>query len=79
VHDLLCAHNFATEGGANGLMPEANAENWLFTGIVFDDIDRDARLGGRAGSRRDANVIGCSGIDFFQSNLVIAVHPHVLA
>src|SRR5690606_34010367 len=56
VHDAPGANDPATEGGADGLVAEADAEQRNAAGEVFYRGDGNTRLIGRAGAGRDHDV-----------------------
>src|ERR1700722_8321948 len=79
VHQFLSANDATTEGGANGLMAEADAENGNFSGETPDERDADAGFLGRAGAGRYKDTFGAQGGDFVERDLVVAAHFELLA
>ncbi len=76
MHDLAGAHDVTAERGADGLVPQTDAENRALTGEVLDEINADASLMRCARPRRDQDVIRPEALDFLRGDLVIAADLH---
>src|SRR3984885_13264866 len=78
VHQFLSANDATTEGGAYGLMAEADAENGNFSGETLDERHTDTSFLGSTGTGRDKNTFGTQGGDFVQRDLVVAANFELL-
>src|SRR6185369_5951005 len=74
VHELLRTHDLAAECCPHGLVPEAHAQDRQLAGEMADGVDRNARFGRRAGTRRHHQVIWVALRNAFDGDLVIAKH-----
>jgi hypothetical protein len=74
VHEVGGANDIPSKSRADGLMPEANAENGNFAGEMANQIDADACILGRAGSGRDYDVLGRQLFDSSDGNLVVTAN-----
>ena len=77
MHQLLGANDFAAEGGANRLVPEADTQYRQLAGEVLDCGHRNAGLRRRAGSRRDHQAVDASrhALGYaFHGDFVVAKH-----
>src|SRR5712692_5077455 len=73
------AHDFSAKGGANGLVPQAHAEDGDFSGKPLDYLHGDARLLRGAGTRRDDNLFRAASGNFVRGNFVVAAHLDIAA
>src|SRR5260370_34316162 len=73
------AHDFSSKGGANGLMPQAYAEDRDFSGKPLNELHRDARLLRGARTRRDDNLFRAAVGNFVGGNFVVAAHLDIAA
>jgi len=74
VHKVSGADNASAEGGSNGLMSQANAEQWDSPREVADELDADAGFLRSAGAGRDHDPLGTEPFDFLYRNLVVPPH-----
>ena len=72
VDDLARAHDLAAEYLADGLMAEADAEDWHFAAELADDIFADARIPRDARPRRDDDARVLFRLDLGHCRLVMA-------
>src|SRR5215471_16135560 len=73
------AHHTAAKDLPNRLMTQTNAENRRCLTKAFDNLHRYARIGRRAGSRRNYNPIGLQfRCDLVNRNFIIAAHLYLL-
>ena len=79
VEEFRGANDFAAEGGADGLMPEANAQDRKFPGETLDQLHGNAGLLGRARPRGNDNLVRLALGDFLDGDFVVAVHLHLTA
>ncbi len=79
VHDLPRPHDLAAKRGADGLMPQADAQNGQSPGEILQHRHGDTRLGGRAGPGRNDDALGIERRDGFEIELIVAHGVHVLA
>src|SRR5690606_14164707 len=77
VHDAPGANDTATEGGADGLVAEADTEQRDAAGEMFYRGDGNTRLIGRAGAGRNHDVARRHGFDAGEVDLVVADHAHL--
>src|SRR2546430_8447331 len=79
VHDPRRADDPAAERLPDRLMAEANAEDRDLTREALNERHADASLRRRAGPGRDDNFLRLPGGDLFESQRIVAIHPHVRA
>jgi len=79
VHQRRGAHYLATEGVANRLMAEADAENWYLSGELADDVDANAGILRFAGAGGDHDTLRFLGGDLIERNLVVAADFELFA
>src|SRR5580700_12198420 len=79
VHQLRSANYPAAEGFADGLMAEANAEDWNLPGKSLDQRNGNAGLARGAGAGRNHNSLRPQIRDFIERDFVIAAHHERLA
>jgi hypothetical protein len=83
VHEVPGADDLASEGCANGLVPEADAQQGDATGTascagrnsggeMADEVDADAGFLGSAGSGRDDDAVGTESLDFSEGDFIVA-------
>jgi hypothetical protein len=72
VHKIGCANYVAAEGFADGLVSEADSEDWNFSGEVADEIDADAGFARRARAGRNDNFFRMHARDFGHCDLIVA-------
>ena len=60
-------------------MPEADAQNWYLFREMADEIERDTRFVGSAGSRRQDDLARSHLFDLFQSHLIVATDLHLFS
>src|SRR5947208_5513588 len=75
VHDAPGTHDRAAEGGADRLVPEADAEDGEPAREALDERHRDARLARRAWPGRDHDAVGAERRHLLQRDGIVA--PHV--
>jgi hypothetical protein len=73
VHESTRADDLSAEGLADGLMPQADAQDRQLAGEFGDTFDRDAGFAGGAGTGRDNEPVGLAREDFVDGDLVVAV------
>jgi hypothetical protein len=66
------ADDAAAEGLADGLMSEANAQQWSLAGKVADQRDADPGFVRSARSRRDDNSLWLHCFDFVDRDLIVS-------
>ena len=76
VHEAPCADDIAAKDVADGLVPQAHAEQRGGLAKALDHRAADACLLGRAGAGGDADVVGLELFDLVQRHLVIAADFH---
>ena len=64
MHDLLGADDFTAKGFANGLVTQANAQEWFLAREVLQHLDGNACLRRRFRARRDADAVWIQRFDF---------------
>src|SRR5437016_892460 len=74
MEEFRSADDFAAERSANGLVAKAYTENGEFPGEALDQLHGNARLLGRAWSRRDYDALRISPDNLFHRNLVVAMY-----
>ena len=75
VHQGWSAHGvLAAKGVADGLVTEADAENWYFAGELADDLDANAGVLRLAGAGRDHDALRFFGGNLIDRNLVVAAN-----
>ncbi len=74
VHKMRGANDVAAECRADGLVPEANAENGHFAGEVPNQINTDARLLRRAGAGGNHDAPGSHFLELGDGDLIIAAN-----
>src|SRR5256884_8210351 len=67
------ADDFSAKSCTNGLVAEANTEDWKFSGKTGDELDGNARFPRRARSGRNDNALRAAAGDFFDAGFVVAV------
>jgi hypothetical protein len=83
VHEVSGADDLASEGCADGLVTEADAEQGDAVGSaacaggnsggeMTDEVDADAGFLGSAGSGRDDDAVGAEGLDFSEGDFIVA-------
>src|SRR6266852_887713 len=70
VEELWSADDFATEGGANGLVAEADTEDRKFSGEALDQFHGNTGLLRCAGTWRNYDAFGLSPDNLFDDNSV---------
>jgi len=79
VHQSLGVHDPAAKGLADALVAEAHAEYGDFPGKAPDQRHRHPGFIGRAGTRRNHDVLGLERCDFLQRDFVVAVDHDFLS
>src|SRR5260370_11479817 len=74
VKKFRSAEDFAAEGGANGLVAEAHAEDGKFSGQALDEFHGNAGLLRRARAWGNHDAFRISPDNLFDGNLVVAMH-----
>ena len=74
VEEFGRANDFSSECGADGLMAEANTEDWKFPFETLDEFDGDAGFSGRARAGRNDNAVRFAADNFVHGNFIIAMH-----
>src|SRR5271170_4116453 len=77
MHKLRGADDVASEGCADGLMAEADSEDWPLAGEALDERDEDAGVLRRTGAGREHEALGIEGLDLVDGELVVAADDHV--
>src|SRR3989304_4632678 len=77
VHDRRRADDSAAEGGADGLMAEANPKDGNMGAEAFDGVAGDARFFGGAGAGGYNDLLGPQRLDLIQSDFIVAKDPDV--
>lgn len=77
VHHTVRAHNLASVGLSNALVPQANAEQGDFACEMSDGGNGNAGLIGGAGARGDDNFFRCHRLDVGQGQGIVAKDLHV--
>src|SRR5947209_4665207 len=72
VHERLRADDLATEGFANRLVAETDAEYRNFTRHFADKLNADAGFAGCAGTGRDDYLCGAQRFDVANFHLIVA-------
>ncbi len=78
VHQLLGMHHFAAKSLADGLMPEAHAQDGVASCKGLDERHRDAGLLRATGPGRNDDVLRRQRRNLFQGDLVVTPHHHRL-
>ncbi|MPN07828.1 hypothetical protein SDC9_155100 [bioreactor metagenome] len=79
VHQRFGMHDAPTEGFANRLVAEADAEQRNLAGEFLDRRQRHAGLRRRAGAGRNDQIVGLEAGDLGQRDGVVAEDFHLLA
>ena len=79
VHEFGCTDDLAAEGGSDGLMTEADAENGRFARHALDERHEDAGFLRRAGAGRKQDSFGMERLDLVDGKLVVAANDHLRA
>src|SRR6185437_4176717 len=74
MHHLRRAHNLAPEGGADGLVSQADTQNRLLAGKMANQFNADAGFMRRTWAGRNQDVAGIESFNIPDGNLVIAAH-----
>src|SRR5215472_142103 len=67
------ADDFSAKSCTNGLVAEANTEDWKFSGKTLDELDGNARFPRRTRSGRNDNALRAAAGDFFNGDFVVAM------
>ena len=82
VHELGCADDVTSEGCADGLVAEADAEESGCAGLRWrsaDEVDADAGVLRGAGAGGDEDAVGVQVFDLLWGQFVVATNDHLLA
>src|SRR5258708_30667389 len=79
TNTLLCANSIPAKGGANGLVPQAHAENRPPAGKIPDQFNAPTGLLRRARPRRDHNVAGVHVFNLRHRDLIVPPHFNLLS
>ncbi len=77
MHYAAGTDDTSAERLADGLMPEAYAEDGNFARETLHQRHRDACFVGCARARRDDDPLRPPGIDLLQVDRVVAMHVHI--
>lgn len=80
VHQFWRADDVAAEGCADGLVAEANAQNWradVVLRIVLDDPDGRSRFLRGAGTGGDEDAVGLHGRNLFGRDFIVATDDDI--
>ena len=74
VHEVVGSHDVASKMLSDGLVPETHTEEGHFAGEFSNHTEGYARLGGRAGARRNEHAVRLQGEGFGRRDLIVAQH-----
>jgi hypothetical protein len=77
VEELRSAHHFAAKCRANCLVSQADAKNREFAREPANQLNADAGVLRRAGTRRNHNALRLAARNFLHGNFVVAVDFNV--
>ena len=69
MHEVGSANDFAAEGRAQGLVPQADAEDGYFAAEVTDEFDADAGFLRSTRARGNHDASGMHGVNFGDGHL----------
>jgi len=78
MHEVVRTYDFASEGGADGLMPKAYAQQGNLAGKVADNFDADASFMGGTRARRNQNALRIQVGNFTDRDLVVAADNNLV-
>src|SRR5580704_14095736 len=76
---LRGANDLATEGCADCLMAQADAEYGVFSREALDQVDANSRVLGRARTRGNYDAFWFAAGDLFHGNFVVAMYFDIAA
>src|SRR3990170_2145566 len=79
VHDRRCANDLTAEGGADGLMAEADPKDWRASTEALDGVAGDACFFGGAGAGGNHDLLGPQLLDLIQSDFIVAKYSDLSA
>src|SRR5438309_2216238 len=79
MHQVLGANHLASECRADGLVSQADAQDWHFSCQLANQLDADAGLTRCTWPWRNDDLLGLHFSDFTHADLVVAANFHLRA
>ena len=79
VHDAIGADYHSAERGTDRLVPEADPQDWNFSGKVADEVERDAGFVRRAWSGGQDDLTWNHVFDLIDRDLIVTTDTHFLS
>jgi hypothetical protein len=79
VEEFGRANDFTSERRTDGLMAEADAQDWKFSGETLDEFDGDAGFFGCARTGGDDDAVGLAADDVVNADFVVSMDFDVAA